>query len=297
MDKRNEAYMAAQVAKIDQQLMALIRVTPRTKRQAQVIEAMRYSLEAGGKRIRPLLVLEFCRMCGGEETQAMSAACALEMVHTFSLIHDDLPEMDNDDYRRGRPACHKQFGHAVALQAGDALLTAAFEVVLHDPLLSPQTQVALLRILADVTGAAGMIGGQIMDMDYETRNDVTLEALEAMVSAKTGALIRGACMMGCTAAHAPESTIALAGQYGEKLGMAFQIVDDILDVTSSSDVLGKPVGSDAEEGKTTFVTRMGLESARAQATVLTQAAEKIVQQFASHDFLLELTRELLVREK
>ena len=297
MEAKHEIYMENMISKIENRLMQYVQVTSQTARQAELIDAMRYSLEAGGKRIRPVLVLEFCRMCGGTDEQAMAAACALEMVHTFSLIHDDLPEMDNDDYRRGKLSCHKQFGHAVALQAGDALLTEAFGTVIRDPVLEPEIKVELMKILADETGAAGMIGGQIMDMSYVTRTDVTLDELKAMVSAKTGALIRGACQMGCIAAFAPLEKIMLAQQYGEKLGMAFQIVDDILDVTGSLETLGKPVGSDAEEGKTTFVTLMGLEKAKAYAEKLTWEAEEILQQFANHAFLLDLTRELLTREK
>lgn len=160
--------------------------------------------------------------------------------------------MDNDDYRRGKPSCHKAFGHAVALQAGDALLTEAFAVILRDPILEPEMKVELLQILTSATGSR--YGRRsIMDMANEKRSDVTLEEQEAMCAAKTGALIRGACRLGCTAGFAPKEQVALADQYGAKLGLAFQIVDDILDVTSTSEVLGKPVGSDAAEGKTTFV--------------------------------------------
>lgn len=297
METKHKAYLNELTTTIECQLMNYVQVTPETTRQAQVIEAMRYSLEAGGKRIRPVLVLEFCRLCGGTQEQAIAAACAIEMVHTFSLIHDDLPEMDNDDYRRGKPSCHKAFGQAVALQAGDALLTAAFGVLIDDPVLEPEMKVELLHILAESTGAAGMIGGQIMDMAYETRRDVTLEEQQAMCAAKTGALIRAACRLGSTVAFGSKEQIALADQYGAKLGMAFQIVDDILDVTGSADVLGKPVGSDAQEGKTTFVTLLGLEQAKQCAAQLTQEAEQVLLEFPEHAFLLDLTRELLAREK
>lgn len=297
MEAKHKQRLEELAATVEQQLLTYVQVTPETQRQAKVVEAMRYSLEAGGKRIRPVLVLEFCRLCGGTQEQAMAAACAIEMIHTFSLIHDDLPEMDNDDYRRGRPSCHKAFGHAVALQAGDALSAAAFEVLINDPVLESSVKIQLLHILAEITGAAGMIGGQIMDMAFETRSDVTLEEQEAMCAAKTGALIRGACRLGCTAAGASAEQIALADQYGAKLGLAFQIVDDILDVTSTSEVLGKPVGSDAQEGKTTFVTLLGLEQARQKAAVLTEEAKEILAQFPDHAFLLDLTEELLMREK
>lgn len=297
METKHKQRLEELAAAVEQQLLTYVQVTPETQRQAKVVEAMRYSLEAGGKRIRPVLVLEFCRLCGGTQEQAMAAACAIEMIHTFSLIHDDLPEMDNDDYRRGRPSCHKAFGHAVALQAGDALSAAAFGVLINDPILEPKVKIQLLHILAEITGAAGMIGGQIMDMAFETRSNVTLEEQEAMCAAKTGALIRGACRLGCTAAGASAEQIALADQYGAKLGLAFQIVDDILDVTSTSEVLGKPVGSDAQEGKTTFVTLLGLEQARQKAAALTEEAKEILMQFPDHEFLLDLTEELLMREK
>ena len=297
MEAKDKAHLEQLAAEVETQLLRYVQVTPETKRQAQVVDAMRYSLEAGGKRIRPVLVLEFCRIFGGTKEQAMAAACALEMVHTFSLIHDDLPEMDNDDYRRGKPSCHKAFGHAVALQAGDALLTEAFRVLVDDPILDPDMKVELLHILTEATGAAGMVGGQIMDMANETRSDVTLEEQEAMCAAKTGALIRAACRLGCTAGFASKEQIILADQYGAKLGLAFQIVDDILDVTSTSEVLGKPVGSDAEEGKTTFVTLLGLEEAQRRAAALTEEAEQILAQFPEHEFLMALTQELLRREK
>ena len=297
MEAKDKAHLEQLAAEVETQLLRYVQVTPETKRQAQVVDAMRYSLEAGGKRIRPVLVLEFCRIFGGTKEQAMAAACALEMVHTFSLIHDDLPEMDNDDYRRGKPSCHKAFGHAVALQAGDALLTEAFRVIVDDLILEPEMKVELLHILTEATGAAGMVGGQIMDMANEKRSDVTLEEQEAMCAAKTGALIRAACRLGCTAGFAPKEQIILADQYGAKLGLAFQIVDDILDVTSTSEVLGKPVGSDAEEGKTTFVTLLGLEEAQKRAVALTEEAEQILAQFPEHEFLMALTQELLRREK
>jgi geranylgeranyl diphosphate synthase type II len=285
------------VAEIEQHLASYVQVTPETKWQHRVVDAMAYSLEAGGKRIRPVLVLEFCHLCGGNTEKAMAAACALEMVHTFSLIHDDLPEMDDDDSRRGKPSCHKQFDHATALQAGDALLTRAFEVLCTASATPPETTLRLLQILTHATGAAGMVGGQILDMAYETRQDVTLEEQERMCACKTGALIRAACELGCVAAGGTEEKQRLAASYGEKLGLAFQIVDDILDVTSTTDVLGKPVGSDAEEHKATFVTLLGLEQAQKTAAALTAEAKELLKQFPDSGFLLALTEELLNRKK
>lgn len=297
MKEMHKQRLEEMTAEVERQLMMLVKVLPQTEAQKSVVEAMRYSLSAGGKRIRPALVIEFCRLCGGTAEQAMASACAIEMVHTFSLIHDDLPEMDNDDYRRGRPSCHKAYEPAVALLAGDALSVAAFGVLADDKEQSPATKIQLMHILAEAVGEAGMIGGQIMDMAYENRNDVTLEELEAMCAGKTGALIRAACRMGCVAGGASDGQIALADAYGARLGLAFQIVDDILDVTGSAEVLGKPIGSDAEEGKTTFVTLLGLEKAREKAAQLTEEAEHLLQHFPEHDFLLDLTAELLTREK
>ena len=230
--------------------------------RTSVVEAMRYSLEAGGKRIRPVLVLEFCKMFGGTEEQAMPAAAAIEMIHTFSLIHDDLPAMDDDDMRRGRPSCHKAFPEALAILAGDALSIHAFSVLANSTALSDAQKVRLITELAEESGHHGMIAGQVLDMEQEGRRDVTVDQLKTMCAFKTGALIRVACRMGCIAANATDEQIKAADTYGSYLGLAFQIVDDILDVTSTTDVLGKPVGSDAEENKVTFVTLLGLEAAQ-----------------------------------
>ena len=175
------------------------------KRQKIVIDAMRYSLEAGGKRIRPVLVLEFCRMLGGNINDALSAAAALEMIHTFSLIHDDLPAMDNDDYRRGRKSCHKEFDEATAILAGDALSIHAFSVISKDKNLSSDKKVKLMEVLSETSGYKGMIGGQIIDMENEKRNDVDIYNLHAMCDGKTGALIRCACIMGCIVSGADDN--------------------------------------------------------------------------------------------
>jgi geranylgeranyl diphosphate synthase type II len=266
-------------------------------RQKKVIDAMRYSLEAGGKRIRPVLVLEFCRMCGGNTDAALSPAAALEMIHTFSLIHDDLPAMDDDDYRRGRKSCHKEFDEATAILAGDALSIHAFSVIAEDETLTAEQKVRLMQVLGECSGYKGMIGGQIIDMENEQRDDVDEENLRAMCAGKTGALIRCACKMGCIAAGADEETICLADRYGACVGLAFQIVDDILDVTSTTEVLGKPVGSDEESGKTTFATLLGLEKAQILAKELTEEATDILGRFEGHEFLTELTHDLLVRIK
>jgi len=267
------------------------------KRQKIVIDAMRYSLEAGGKRIRPVLVLEFCRMLGGNINDALSAAAALEMIHTFSLIHDDLPAMDNDDYRRGRKSCHKEFDEATAILAGDALSIHAFSVISKDKNLSSDKKVKLMEVLSETSGYKGMIGGQIIDMENEKRDDVDIDNLHAMCDGKTGALIRCACIMGCIVSGADDEIIAKADRYGSCLGLAFQIVDDILDVTSTTEVLGKPVGSDAASNKTTFATLMGIEQADKLASKLTDKAIEILGQFEKSEFLKDLTHDLLVRIK
>ena len=231
---------------------------------AQLIcpEAMRYSLSAGGKRIRPVLCLEFARIFGAEE-KALDAACALEMIHTFSLIHDDLPCMDNDDFRRGKPSCHKQFDEAQALLAGDALENYAFEVIASDDKLSFEQRVKLIKCLSRNVGVMGMIGGQVIDVKNEgSRLDG--ESLLKMYSMKTSALIKCACEMGVICAGR-DDMLPVAEEYGECLGLAFQIVDDILDITADEKLLGKPVHSDEEQNKSTYPAIFGLEAAKAKA--------------------------------
>ena len=284
-------------AKVEDALNAYLPNDAVSKLQkTSVVEAMRYSLAAGGKRIRPVLVLEFCRMFGGVETQAMPAAAAIEMIHTFSLIHDDLPAMDDDDMRRGRPSCHRAFPEALAILAGDALSLQAFSVLAKDPVLSDAQKIRLITELSESSGQHGMIAGQVLDMEQEGRTDVTAEQLRTMCDFKTGALIRVACRMGCIAAGATQEQIAAADTYGSYLGLAFQIVDDILDVTSTTEVLGKPVGSDAEEQKVTFVTLLGLETAQQEAEALTRKAMAVLETLPQPAFLLALTRSLLVRK-
>lgn len=261
-----------------------------------VAKAMDYSLEAGGKRIRPVLVLEFCRVCGGNWKNAVSAACAIEMIHTFSLIHDDLPCMDDDDFRRGKPSCHKQFGEAMAVLAGDALAIRPFEIISAAKELDAEKRVRLINELSRSSGAEGMIGGQVIDMENEERDNVDAENLRFMYSLKTGALIKTSCIMGCICAGADSEKTALAAEYANALGVAFQIIDDILDVVGDESVLGKPTGSDSEENKTTFVTVYGLEKAKEQAKKYTEKALEILDGFEENEFLKELTGFLLDRD-
>lgn len=262
--------------------------------QSSVADAMDYSLEAGGKRIRPVLVLAFCHMCGGDYRKAAAPAAAIEMIHTFSLIHDDLPCMDNDDFRRGKPSCHKKFGEACAVLAGDALAIRPFQVIAESE-LNDSMKIKLIAELACSSGAEGMIGGQIIDMENEQRSTVNGENLRMMYALKTGRLIKTSCVMGCIAAEASDEQVKNAEEYAHCLGLAFQIIDDILDVTGDEAALGKPIGSDAKENKTTFVTLYGIENAREEAVKLTDKAMKILGRFDNNEFLIELTKYLLDR--
>ena len=262
--------------------------------QSSVADAMDYSLEAGGKRIRPVLVLAFCHMCGGDYRKAAAPAAAIEMIHTFSLIHDDLPCMDNDDFRRGKPSCHKKFGEACAVLAGDALAIRPFQVIAESE-LNDSMKIKLIAELACSSGAEGMIGGQIIDMENEQCSTVNGENLRMMYALKTGRLIKTSCVMGCIAAEASDEQVKNAEEYAHYLGLAFQIIDDILDVTGDEAALGKPIGSDAEENKTTFVTLYGIENAREEAVKLTDKAMKILGRFDNNEFLIELTKYLLDR--
>ena len=295
MNKTNLRQMEADIEWIERELQHCCRTKPESNPQAKVLEAMRYSLEAGGKRIRPLLVLAFCRACGGDVQKALKPALAIEMIHTYSLIHDDLPAMDDDDYRRGRLSCHKAFDEATAILAGDALNVLPFELLSTDTTLPAETRVSLIAELANAAGAEGMIGGQVIDIANETRTDVDQNNLVNMYAHKTGALIRVACTMGCMVAGANDKMLTAATEYAQRLGLAFQIVDDILDVTGTPELLGKPIGSDAAHHKTTFVTLLGLEGAKAEASRFTEEALRLLEDIPEHQFLTELTEALLNR--
>lgn len=242
-----------------------------------VSQAMRYSVENGGKRIRPALLLEFCRVCGGDYKKAVPFACALEMIHTYSLIHDDLPCMDNDDFRRGKPSCHIAFGEEYALLAGDALLTLAFETAMKSN-LSAEITVKAAKELAKAAGVLGMVGGQVLDLQNEGKK-VGVSDLQKTDELKTGELIRAACVLGCVCAGADDKKIAAAEKYAHDIGIAFQIVDDILDVTSDEETLGKPIGSDEENQKSTYVSLLGIEKSRKTAEELTLNAQKALDAF------------------
>ena len=261
----------------------------------EVIRAARYSLLAGGKRIRPILLLEFYRLCGGEGYSAYNFACAVEMIHTYSLIHDDLPCMDNDDFRRGNPSCHKKFGEDIALLAGDALLTEAFGVALKTNGIPPQRVLNAAHHLSKCAGINGMIGGQVMDITGIAFKDAKLT--RKMYLLKTSALINASVVCGAVLAGADEEKINLAGIYADKLGLAFQITDDILDDKGDSAKLGKPVGSDAKNNKETIASRLGTEKAKELADRYTNEALSALSKLGGDSsFLKELTVSLLNRE-
>ena len=263
-----------------------------------VHEAMNYSLSIGGKRIRPVLVLEFCRVCGGNIEDALCLAAALEMIHTYSLIHDDLPCMDNDDMRRGMPSCHIKYGYEYALLAGDGLLTAAFGVIAESEFAkkNPALAIKAVATLSSLAGANGMIGGQVIDLKNENRK-AGLETLSKMDELKTGALIKCAALFGCFAANADEEKIQAATEYATKIGQAFQIVDDILDVTGDEKDLGKPIGSDKESGKSTYYTLLGLEKAQEYADRLTDEAVQALAVFGKESEFLKELAYMLARRK
>lgn len=241
--------------------------------EKNVVDAMRYSLMAGGKRVRPRLVLEFARLIGEKDEEVLPLACAVEMIHTYSLIHDDLPCMDDDNTRRGKPSNHKVFGEAVALLAGDALLTLAFKTVFSGLNLKNACRRAkCAELLAEFAGATGMIGGQIIDLESEGKAPER-DRLEIMDKKKTGCLIKAACLLGCVGAGIfDEEKLNAAESYGESIGLAFQIVDDILDVTSTTQQLGKPVGSDLQQDKATYVSLLGVDECKRLADELTDKA-------------------------
>lgn len=259
-----------------------------------LLDAERYSLFAGGKRIRPTLVLEFCKLFGGDEAAALPFACAIEMIHTYSLIHDDLPCMDNDELRRGKPTNHMVYGYANALLAGDALLTKAFETISENKLASPEQNCRAVSQLARAAGAAGMIGGQILDLEGE-KKELSFDTLKRLQTLKTGELITCASLLGCIAGGADEGLCSAAREYSMAIGRAFQVEDDILDVVGTEETLGKPIGSDKKSSKTTFLSFMTIESAREYAARLTENAIRSIEAFDGGERLASIARALLSR--
>lgn len=259
--------------------------------QQKLFEAMRYSLLAGGKRLRPLLTLEFSRICGGDSSKAMPFAAAVEMVHTYSLIHDDLPSMDNDDFRRGNPTNHKVYGEATAVLAGDALLTAAFSF-LSKAKLSAEQRIKAVELLSECAGELGMVGGQILDMESDTRQCTVQEVLDIQ-SRKTGALIKAACLLGVVAANGSDSQMDAAAKFADHLGLAFQIRDDMLDVIGNAQELGKSVGTDGV--KNTFVQLYGIEKCGELVKQHTESAIEALSVFEDPSYLCWLADSLTNR--
>ncbi len=264
--------------------------------QKVLLDAMRYSLLAGGKRIRPVLLLKFCEAAGGERSAALPAACGIEMLHTYSLIHDDLPCMDNDDLRRGKPTCHKVFGETNAVLAGDALQSAAYGAVLSSP-VAPERTAAMTKTLAFAAAEQGMCGGQYLDTSKEGL-PVTEDELYEIHRLKTGALLRAACVMGVQCAGGTAEQVSAAEDFAMNLGLAFQIRDDVLDTISTVDELGKPIGSDAAGKKTTFVSLLGVEECSRLVHEHTEKAKSaIAGLFSDTDFLCWLADVLADRRK
>lgn len=259
-------------------------------------QSMKYSISAGGKRIRPTLALEFCSVCGGNMDDALDIACAIEMVHTYSLIHDDLPVMDNDDFRRGKPTNHKVYGECTATLAGDALQSFAFETILASS-APAEVKSKCGLILARAIGKDGMCYGQYLDMISEGKN-LTEDELTEINLHKTGDLIAASCMIGCVCAGADEKTVKAAEQFGHLIGLAFQIRDDMLDVISTNEELGKDIGSDAEENKNTYMVLLGEEGCQKAVHDLSSSAISILKsEFKNTDYLENLVRSMENRRK
>ena len=262
-----------------------------TEPQKALFSAMRYSLLAGGKRLRPIFVFDFCRMCGGDWKAAAPFAAAVEMIHTYSLIHDDLPCMDNDDYRRGMLTNHKVYGEAIAVLAGDALLTAAFSYLAKAE-FSPETRIRAVEVLAHCAGELGMVGGQVLDMQSEQRQCTEQEVLDIQ-SRKTGALIRAACVLGVLAGSGSESQMKAAEAFAGHLGLAFQIRDDMLDLIGNAKELGKAVGVDSS--KNTFVQLFGIEACDKLVRSHTDMALDALSAFEQPEFMRSLAQALTDR--
>lgn len=259
--------------------------------QQELFTSMRYSLLAGGKRLRPVFVYDFCRMCGADLDEATPFAAAVEMIHTYSLIHDDLPCMDNDDYRRGMPTNHRKYGEAIAVLAGDALLTAAFSQIANSSLPS-DTRIRAVQILADLSGELGMVGGQVLDIQSETRQCTKQEVIDIQTR-KTGALIQAACMLGVLAGQGSEAQLLAAREFAAHIGLAFQIRDDMLDVIGNPEELGKATGSDSN--KNTFVQLYGIDACNALVQAHTDKAVEALSAFDNAEFMKELAYNMTSR--
>ena len=286
---RYDSYRAA----VDDHLGGLF-ADAKDKPYRRLQEAMRYSLLAGGKRVRPVMTLAFCDMLGGQWREALPFACALELVHTYSLIHDDLPCMDDDDLRRGRPTCHKVYGETMAVLAGDALQGEAFGLIAAAPAMTAQQRIDAVAVLSAACGGGGMVAGQVLDVDHLAQGETDLRLLHRL---KTGAMLQVAAELGCVAAGADDGLRQRARDYGCHIGLAFQVRDDVLDVVADQGELGKPIGSDRAEGKRTFVDLLGLEACQALVAEETAKAKAALADLPDSGFLLNLADHLAERRK
>jgi geranylgeranyl diphosphate synthase type II len=290
-----KAYLRTRQGKIDR---ALDKYLPKANtKPATLHKAMRYSLFAGGKRLRPILCLAAAEACRGNVDDALPLACALECIHTYSLVHDDLPSMDNDDFRRGRPTCHKVFGDGIAILAGDALLTIAFEIMSRAKPTPRYNISALLREISVAAGSQKLIAGQVADLEAEGK-DVKRDQLKFIHENKTAAILKSSVRLGAMSANADARKLSAITRFGQQLGLAFQIIDDILDVTQTSEILGKSAGKDVAAKKATYPAVIGLEKSRAEARRLTRQAHNALSVFSSSDAepLHALANYLLERE-
>ncbi len=276
---------------IDQALEGYLDIGPQCPERLR--EAMHYSLLAGGKRLRPLMVILACEACGGRADDALPAACAIEMVHTYSLIHDDLPAMDDDDLRRGKPTSHKVFGEAMAILAGDALLTLAFQILAQD-IDPPEVAAACCADLASAAGAAGMVGGQVVDLEAEDSGIETLEHLEGLHRRKTGRLFCSALTMGARIAGATWDLRNSLNEYGKCVGLAFQITDDLLDISGDVTKIGKGVGKDSAHGKLTYPSLLGVDESRKQAGELVSRAREWLRPLGENGRRLDALADFII---
>ena len=286
---RYDSYRAA----VDDHLGGLF-ADAKDKPYRRLQEAMRYSLLSGGKRVRPVMTLAFCDMLGGQWREALPFACALELVHTYSLIHDDLPCMDDDDLRRGRPTCHKVYGETMAVLAGDALQGEAFGLIAAAPAMTAQQRIDAVAVPSAACGGGGMVAGQVLDVDHLAQSEADLRLLHRL---KTGAMLQAAAELGCVAAGADDGLRQRARDYGCHIGLAFQVRDDVLDVVADQGELGKPIGSDRAEGKRTFVDLLGLEACQALVAEETAKAKAALADLPDSGFLLNLADHLAERRK
>jgi geranylgeranyl diphosphate synthase, type II len=293
-----KSYLKERCALVDAALDRYL--PPKDELPFSVHTAMRYSIFAGGKRVRPILMLAACEAVGGAIEQAMPAACAMEMIHTYSLIHDDLPAMDDDDFRRGNPTNHKVFGEAIAILAGDALLTEAFILLSapqHQGKVTPERMLAVIQEIGHCAGSRGMVGGQVVDMECEGKPDIDLATVQYIHTHKTGALLKASVKAGALLGGADDIKLAAMTKYGEATGLAFQIADDVLDIEGTTAEIGKDAGSDQARGKATYPAIVGIAEAKRRAQELVQIALDALTPFdAKADPLREIAHYIVARK-